>query len=113
MGLLGGGAGRGGVVLRAGCASAAGAEWQRGAMLLAGVAGSLRPDDSISSVMIMQDRIESSGFLGRSAGRGSVVLQVGVEFCCWGGVAAWQSGSVAEWRCGGLESQGRCVQTIR
>ena len=52
------------------------AEWQRGrvAMRRAGIAGSLRPDDSIASGMIMQDRIESPGFLGRSAGRGGVLL---------------------------------------
>ena len=37
------------------------------------------------------------GLLGGGAGRGSVVLQVGVDFCCWGGVAAWQSGDAAGW----------------
>ena len=59
-------------------------------MLPAGVEGSLRPDDSISSGMIMQDRIESWGFLGRSAGRGGVVLlgrSGSVALCCEPGMA--------------------------
>ena len=53
MGLLGLSAGWGGVVLRSRVAAC---DARR-----AGVEGSLRPDDSISSGMIMQDRIESPG----------------------------------------------------
>ena len=71
-GLLGLSAGRGGVMLWGGVACDA---------RRAGIAESLRPDDSISSGMIMQDRIESSGFLGRSAGWGGVVLRSRVAAC--------------------------------